>query len=324
MTTSQQNITYLILGLIIGYVTNEAYNKFITGKYITSNNKQIKHGIEDLIGNTPMVLIKSLSEATGCKILAKAEYLNPGGSPKDRVALGLILSAEKSKLIRPHSNYTIYEGTVGSTGISLALICKSRGYQCYIVMPDDMAIEKYQSLLSLGAIVEKVRPASIVDPGHFVNIARKRAQKDPFGYFVDQFENLDNLKVHKKSTGPEIMEQTKGEIHGFVAGAGTGGTLAGVSSYLKSQNSNIITVLADPQGSGLHNKVQFDTLYTSVLAEGTRTRHQIDTLVEGIGLTRLTKNFNQALNTIDLSTKVSDQQAVDMSRWLMEKDGNFI
>lgn len=174
--------------------------------------QSIGEGVEALIGNTPIVKIRSLSRETGCSILAKAEFLNPGGSTKDRVALGIIEDAEQRDLISPNSGCTIFEGTVGSTGIALALMARAKGYHCHIVMPDDQAKEKYALLEKLGATVEKVRPVSIVHQNHFVNLAKKRADEmnaraqecalkgdvegaKRRGYFCDQFENLANFEV---------------------------------------------------------------------------------------------------------------------------------
>ncbi|KAG0243456.1 hypothetical protein BGX31_010649 [Mortierella sp. GBA43] len=282
-----------------------------------------------------MVRIKSLSEATGCEILAKAEFLNPGGSTKDRVALSMINTAERDHILTPGNGSTIFEGTVGSTGISLAMIARARGYNAWIVMPDDVALEKSQLLEKLGAHVEKVRPVSIVDKNQFVNLAKRRAQefgKDDkkgessgkIGFFADQFENLANFEAHYTTTGPEIYKQTQGRIDAVVMGAGTGGTLAGVAKYLKALLPNIRTYLADPQGSGLFNKVKYNVMYSSTEKEGKRKRHQVDTVVEGVGINRLTRNFAMSEGFIDDAIRVTDQEAIDMARYLVHKEGLFI
>ncbi|KAJ3090906.1 hypothetical protein HK102_002291 [Quaeritorhiza haematococci] len=350
-------------------------------------------GVEELIGNTPLVRINSLSDITGCEILGKAEFLNPGGSSKDRVALAIIVQAEKegrissSRSSRRSSIYsgradedldeaeqckdTIFEGTVGSTGISLATVARARGYRCHIVMPDDQAKEKYAVLESLGATVEKVRPCSIVDPKHFVNVAKRKAremnaaaaqdarkdvrvddyeneesEKDakrrtrkPRAYFCDQFENEANWMAHFETTGPEILRQTQGRIDAFVMGCGTGGTLAGVARFLKPRVPNLRIILGDPQGSGLFHKVKHGVMYSPTEKEGTRKRHQVDTIVEGIGLNRMTKNFEKLISPdaswpqwrpgshvgwVDDAVKVTDQEAVEMSRYLMKEDGLFV
>jgi cysteine synthase A len=291
------------------------------------------HGIESTIGNTPLFVIKSLSEATGCTILAKAEFLNgAGGSPKDRVALSIINKAEQRGLLTPFSGDTVYEGTVGSTGISLATICRARGYLAHICMPDDIAREKSDLLLKLGAVVDRVTPAPIVDRAHFVNRARILAEEHTVsstkigrGFFANQFETAANWEAHFETTGPEIYEQCHGQIDAFVAGAGTGGTMSGVALYLKEKmSSKPQVVLADPQGSGLYNKIKHGVMFNAKEREGTRRRSQVDTVVEGVGLTRLTANFEVGRELIDDAIKVTDDQARAMAQWLVEKDGIFI
>lgn len=198
-------------------------------------------------------------------------------------------------------------------------------------MPDDQSIEKSDILLKLGATVERVRPASIVDQNQFVNTARRRAQEHTDdtnrpgrGFFADQFENTANYIAHQNSTGPEIYHQTDGQIDAFVAGAGTGGTISGVALALKPLLKHLKVILADPQGSGLYNKIKYGVLFSSTEAEGTRRRHQVDSIVEGIGINRLTANFSAGMNLIDDAVKVSDVQAMRMAKWLVEKDGLFI
>ncbi|GAA95411.1 uncharacterized protein L969DRAFT_101530 [Mixia osmundae IAM 14324] len=351
-----------------------------TWRPIEIRSSEIVDGVTGLIGNTPLVRIKSLSELTGVDILGKAEFLNPAGSPKDRVALELIQSAEDAGLLHPNTDSCIYEGTVGSTGISIATVARAKGYQACIIMPDDVAKEKSLLLEKLGAQVQKVRPVSIVDKQHYVNLARSRAlhhgltqligpdpaidptpamgyrkaqprsdevvttdadhdavfhentpkgheddlEKLPRGFFADQFENLANYEAHLKTTGPEIWRQTNGEIDAFVAGAGTGGTLAGVGRYLKGYDDSIKLVLADPQGSGLFNKVKQGVMYASTEAEGKRRRHQVDSIVEGIGINRITRNFDQVVSFIDDAISVTDAEAVAMSRHLAYNDGLFL
>jgi cysteine synthase A len=198
-------------------------------------------------------------------------------------------------------------------------------------MPDDVAVEKSDLLLKLGATVERVRPASIVDQDQFVNMARRRAEEhtgDPNkpgrGFFADQFENTANYLAHQNTTGPEIYEQTDGNLDAFVAGAGTGGTISGVALALKPRMPGLKIVLADPQGSGLYNKVKYGVIFSSTEAEGTRRRHQVDSIVEGIGVNRLTANFSAGFDLIDDAVKVSDAQAIRMARWLVEKEGLFV
>ncbi|CUA68904.1 cysteine synthase A [Rhizoctonia solani] len=313
---------------------------------IELRSDEIVNGVVGLIGNTPLVRINSLSEALGVDILGKAEFLNPGGSVKDRVALKIIQDAELEGFIRPHSGSRIFEGTVGSTGISIATIAKARGYEATIIMPDDVAAEKERALLSLGATVEKVRPASIVDKKQFVNLAKHRALEfgknemhasddtmvastrdepgRPRGFFADQFESLANFQAHLQSTGPELWRQCSGRLDAFVSGAGTGGTVAGVGRYLKAQDKDIRVVLSDPEGSGLYNKIKHGVMFDVKEAEGTKRRHQVDTIVEGIGINRLTRNFEMALGVIDDAIRVTDKEAVAMSRYLVQHDGLFL
>lgn len=289
-------------------------------------------GIESTIGNTPLIVIPSLSAATGCTILAKCEFLNgAGNSPKDRVALSIITRAESAGLLTPHTGDTVYEGTVGSTGISLATLCRARGYLAHICMPSDQSHEKSNLLLKLGAVVERVTPAPIVDQEHFVNRARILAQQhtaDPAkkgrGYFANQFETEANWRAHYEGTGPEIYAQADGKVDAFVAGAGTGGTVSGVAMALKERLPDVKVVLADPQGSGLYNKIQHGVMFHTLEREGTRRRDQVDTIVEGIGLTRSTINFERGRELIDEAVKVTDAQAKNMARWLVEQDGIFI
>jgi cysteine synthase len=294
----------------------------------------IPEGIEATIGKTPLFKIRSLSDELGIEILAKAELLNgAGNSPKDRVALNMIRTAEENGLLTPHKGDTIYEGTVGSTGISLATLARALGYKAHICMPSDQSMEKVDLLHHLGAVVERVSPAPITSPEHFVNLARRRATEHAGkandgskGFFADQFESPANWSAHLQSTGPEIFSQTGGDISAFVAGAGTGGTISGVAAYLKQEVGleNVLIVLADPEGSGLYNKVKYGVMYAPQEKEGTRRRQQVDTVVEGIGINRLTENFERGRELIDEAVKVTDDQARRMARWLVEKDGVFV
>ncbi|KAI0187832.1 tryptophan synthase beta subunit-like PLP-dependent enzyme [Xylaria flabelliformis] len=294
----------------------------------------IVSGIEGCIGGTPLIEIHSLSEATGRTILAKAEFLNgAGNSPKDRVALRMIEVAEAEGLLVPGRGDTIYEGTVGSTGISIAALARAKGYRAHICMPDDQSLEKSDLLHHLGATVERVPVAPIASPEHFVNLARRRAaehtasKKDGSrGYFADQFENPVNYQAHQAATGPEIVAQTDGRIDAFVAGAGTGGTIAGVARHLKDDAKipGVRIVLADPQGSGLYNKIRHGVMYSATEKEGTRRRQQVDSIVEGVGINRVTENFEAGRDLIDDAVKVTDEQACKMARWLVEHDGIFV
>ncbi|KAJ5708476.1 Cysteine synthase 2 [Penicillium malachiteum] len=306
----------------------------------------IVEGIEGCIGNTPLFRIKSLSDETSCEILAKAEFLNGAGqSSKDRVALSMIELAEEEGILTPYSGDTIYEGTSGSTGISLASLARAKGYLAHICMPSDQAIEKSNLLLKLGAIVDRVPPAPIVEKENFVNRARALAIAHTAsssisteegevvpsermlkgrGFFADQFENEANWRAHYGGSGPEIYAQCEGKIDAFVAGAGTGGTISGVARYLKPLLPNITVVLADPQGSGLYNRVRYGVMFDLKEREGTRRRRQVDTIVEGIGINRVTANFEVGKELVDDAVRVTDAQALAMARWLVEKDGIFV
>ncbi|OQE20814.1 hypothetical protein PENFLA_c015G04780 [Penicillium flavigenum] len=311
----------------------------------------IVEGIEGCIGNTPLFRIKSLSDETGCEILGKAEFLNGAGqSSKDRVALSMIEIAEEQGILTPHSGDTIYEGTSGSTGISLATLARAKGYLAHICLPSDQAIEKSNLLLKLGAIVDRVPPAPIVEKDNFVNRARALAKTHTAssgipsasaeeqsdlpaaddrmtrgrGFFADQFENEANWRAHYEGTGPELYAQCGGRIDAFVAGAGTGGTISGVARFLKPLLPRLNVVLADPQGSGLFNRVVYGVMFDVKEREGTRRRRQVDTIVEGIGINRVTANFEAGKELIDDAVRVTDAQALAMARWLVEKDGIFI
>lgn len=188
-------------------------------------------------------------------------------------------------------------------------------------MPDDAAIEKSQLLKALGAEVERLRPVSITHPDHFVNVARRKAASQKNAIFADQFENSANFRAHLK-TGEEIWQQTRGRVDAFVSGAGTGGTIAGISCYLKSKNPNITVCLVDPPGSSLYNRVNRGVAFTPEESEGTRLRHPFDTITEGIGLNRLTDNFKKA--KIDVAFKGTDTDAVEMAAYLLRNEGLFV
>ena len=201
----------------------------------------------------------------------------------------------------------------------------------YSCMPSDQAIEKSDLLLKLGAVVERVPPAPIIDPMHFVNRARSLAAEHTAdsnrrgnGFFANQFENEANWKAHYDTTGPEIFHQCGGEIDAFVAGAGTGGTIAGVARFLKPRIPDIKVILADPQGSGLFNRIKYGVMFDPKEKEGTRRRQLVDTIVEGIGINRVTSHFEAGRGLIDDAVKVDDNQALAMARWLVEQDGIFV
>ncbi|MFO0667608.1 MAG: cysteine synthase A [Polyangiaceae bacterium] len=268
----------------------------------------VREGFAGTVGSTPLIRMASLSEATGSTILGKAEFLNPGGSVKDRAALAIVLDAEKRGVLRPKG--TIVEGTAGNTGIGLAHVAKARGYRCLIVMPKTMAQEKIDLLRSLGAEVELTEAVPFADPGNYYHVAKRRAE-EVGGFWADQFENEVNARAHYETTGPELLEDTGGGLTGFVCASGTGGTIGGVSKYLKSKNANIRTYLIDCDGSSLFAHVEKGTLDW----EGS-------SVLEGIGIRRVTKNFAEA--SLDGAFRGSDREAIAMARYLMDHEGLYL
>lgn len=260
----------------------------------------------DIVGNTPLIKIESLSKLTGCHIYGKAEFLNPGGSVKDRAAKGIIMEAERKGLLAPGG--IIVEGTAGNTGIGLTTLAADRGYKTIIVMPDNQSDEKYQLLEMLGAEVRKVAPVPFANPNHFYHTARTISESIPGALWANQFENTANGDFHYQTTGPEIWEQTKGNVDFFTCAVGTGGTMSGVSRFLKEKKSTVRTVLADPYGSGMYCHLRTG----KIESEGS-------SVTEGIGIMRLTANFNSA--QIDDAMRVTDQEMINMLFHLSEKDG---
>lgn len=261
------------------------------------------------VGNTPLIKIRSLSEMTGCHIYGKAEFLNPGGSIKDRAAKGIIAAAEQSRALAPGG--VIVEGTAGNTGIGLATLAAERGYRVIITMPNNQAAEKYQLLEALGAEVRAVPPCSFGNPDHFYHQAKRIAATMADAFWADQFENTANAQSHYQTTGPEIWQQTAGRIDVLVAACGTGGTLGGTSAFLKEQSPQVTVMVADPMGSGIHDYVKAGTW----TGEG-------GSITEGIGIKRLTANFAKA--QVDDAFKVTDKQMMDMLFHLAKHDGIFL
>jgi cysteine synthase len=269
----------------------------------------IRIGFAASVGKTPLIQIESLSKATGCNILGKAEFLNPGGSVKDRAALFMVLEAEKSGKLKPHG--TIVEGTAGNTGIGLTLVANARGYRSVIVMPNNQSQEKIDLLRTLGAEVELTPPVPFSDPCNYYHVARQRALEQDNAFWADQFENPANAESHYQTTGPEIWQQSGGTLHGVVMSSGTGGTIGGVTAYIKEQNSNVATYLIDPTGSGLYSLVTAGVLK----AEGS-------SITEGIGINRETANFRRA--KLDGAFQGSDREVIEMAHYLLKHDGLFI
>lgn len=266
-------------------------------------------GFTNSVGNTPLIEIESLSAATGCTILGKAEFLNPGGSVKDRAALYMVLEAEKAGLLKKGG--TIVEGTAGNTGIGLTLVANARGYRSVIVMPSNQSTEKIDLLRTLGAEVELTNPAPFSSPENYYHVAKKRAEGLENAFWANQFENMANSEAHYCTTAPEIWQQSGGELDGVVMASGTGGTIGGVTAYLKEQNPAIATYLIDPTGSGLYSYLTTGEFK----AEGS-------SITEGIGINRATANFNRA--RLDGAFRGTDQQVIEMAQYLLKHDGLFV
>ena len=269
----------------------------------------IRQGFVGTIGKTPLIRLNSFSEETGCEILGKAEFLNPGGSVKDRAALYIIKDAEEKGLLKPGG--TVVEGTAGNTGIGLAHICNAKGYKCLIIIPETQSIEKMDALRTLGAEVKPVPAVPYKDPNNYVKMSGRLASEMENAIWANQFDNLANRIAHYETTGPEIWEQTDGKVDAWVAATGTGGTFAGVSLFLKEKNPQIKTVLADPMGSGLYNYVKTG----KISSEG-------NSITEGIGNSRITKNMENVM--IDDAVRVDDKEAVRVVYQMLRKDGLFM
>ncbi|MFS8119438.1 MAG: cysteine synthase A, partial [Microcoleus sp.] len=269
----------------------------------------IKNGFVGIIGNTPLIRLNSFSDETGCEILGKAEFLNPGGSVKDRAALYIIKDAEEKGLLKPGG--TVVEGTAGNTGIGLAHICNARGYKCLIVIPDTQSQEKIDALKTLGAEVRTVPAVPYKDPNNYVKLSGRLAAEMENAIWANQFDNLANRQAHYETTGPEIWEQTEGKVDAWVAATGTGGTFAGVAMFLKSKNPAIKAVLADPMGSGLYSYFKTGEIQT----EGS-------SITEGIGTSRITGNMENA--PVDDAIQIDDAEAVRVVYQLLRKEGLFM
>lgn len=269
----------------------------------------VRDGFTGSVGNTPLIRLSRLSQETGCEILGKAEFLNPGGSVKDRAALYIIRDAEQRGLLKPGG--TVVEGTAGNTGIGLAHICAARGYRCIIVIPETQSQEKMDLLRVLGAEVRPVPAAPYKDPNNYQKIAGRLAQETDNAIWANQFDNLVNRQAHYETTGPEIWRDTAGGVDAFVCATGTGGTLAGVARFLKERNPQVRIVLADPLGSSLYSFVKTHELKS----EG-------NSITEGIGSSRVTANLEGT--PIDDALRIDDQACVSMVYRLLREEGLFV
>ncbi len=269
----------------------------------------IRVGIAGAVANTPLILLKRLSDRLGREVLCKAENLNPGGSVKDRAARAMIEAAERSGALRPGG--TIIEGTAGNTGIGLAMLALASGYRALIVMPDNQSPEKYEVLRALRAEVRTVKATKFADPNHFYHVARRLGEELPNAVWTDQFENPANAQAHYETTGPEIWQQTGGHLDALVMSSGTGGTIGGTSKFIKEKAPKVRGVLADPPGSGLYSYVR----HGEIRSEGS-------SITEGIGIMRLTHNFKLA--RVDDAVQVTDGSVVQMAHWLLRNEGLFV
>ncbi len=266
-------------------------------------------GFVEAIGNTPLIRLQAASQATGCEILGKAEFMNPGGSVKDRAAWWMIREAERVGTLRPGA--IVVEGTAGNTGIGLAHICNARGYSSVIYMPDNQSREKVEILETLGAEVRVVPTVPYANKMNYQKQAERFAESLDAAVWLNQFDNTDNRLAHYESTGPEIWQQTEGRVDAFVCAVGTGGTIAGVSRYLKQKKDDIQLVLLDCVGSALYN---FITTGAATMSAGT-------SVTEGIGNSRITDNLAGA--RIDWALQIADQDAVSMAYRLLRQEGWF-
>jgi cysteine synthase len=266
-------------------------------------------GIDGYVGNTPLIRLRRLSELTGCEILGKAEFMNPAGSVKDRAAYGIITDAELAGSLKPGA--TIVEGTAGNTGIGLAVIGRARGYRTVIVIPNNQSPEKMHLLRTLGAEVKAVPEKPYKDPENYNHIARRLAEERGW-FWANQFDNTANRNAHYRSTGPEIWKQTEGKVRAFVAAVGTGGTLAGVSNYLKEQNPNVEIVCADPYGAAMW----------SWFTNGNLETNDGDSIAEGIGQGRVTKNIEGI--KVDRTYRIPDQSGLTIVYQLLREEGLFL
>ena len=267
----------------------------------------VSEGFIGSVGNTPLIRLRRLSQETGCEILGKAEFMNPGGSVKDRAAKWIVLDAERRGLLQPGG--TVVEGTAGNTGIGIAHVCNARGYKAVIVMPDNQAAEKYQIIEALGAELRKVPAVPYSNPNQYQKVAGRLAAELPNSIWANQFDNTANRDAHFESTGPELWNDTEGRIDAFCAATGTGGTLAGVARFLKSKNSGVRIVLLDPPGSALYHYIK----------DGELKSDGGSSITEGIGTGRVTANLAGA--PIDDALRISDEETMHYVYRLLREEG---
>ena len=266
------------------------------------------------IGNTPLIRLSRLSQETGCEILGKAEFQNPGGSVKDRAALYVVRDAEERGLLRPGG--TVIEGTAGNTGIGLAHVCRSKGYNLVIYMPNTQSQAKVDLLRLLGATVYPVPAVPFEDPQNYNHQAKRHAESLENAVWTNQFDNVANRRAHIETTGPEIWYQTKGKLDAFTCATGTGGTLAGVTRYLKTvSDGRVKTYLADPPGSVLHSYI---------VSGGHLKERTGSSITEGIGQGRVTDNLEPDIDLVDGALHISDEKTIEMVYRCLDEEGLYL
>ncbi|KAI1494733.1 tryptophan synthase beta subunit-like PLP-dependent enzyme [Biscogniauxia mediterranea] len=283
-----------------------------------SEAQGIAKGLTGAIGNTPLIRLNKLSAETGCEVLGKAEFMNPGGSIKDRAALYVVLDAEERGLLA--AGGTVVEGTAGNTGIGLAHVCRSRGYQLVIYMPNTQSQGKVDLLRLLGAEVHPVPAVAFDHPDNYNHQARRHAARlrasNQTAVWTNQFDNTANRRAHIETTGPEIWAQTGGRVDAFTCATGTGGTLAGVTRFLKERSGGRVkSFLADPPGSVLHSYMQ---------SGGKLTERSGGSITEGIGQGRVTDNLAPDVSLLDGSLFVPDEESVAMVYRCLDEEGLYL
>ncbi|ODV82063.1 cysteine synthase [Suhomyces tanzawaensis NRRL Y-17324] len=273
-----------------------------------------ENGVPQAIGNTPLLRLPRISQSVGRNIYAKAEFMNPGGSIKDRAALFIVNDAEKKGLIQPGG--TIVEGTAGNTGIGLAHVCRAKGYKLVIYMPNTQAQSKIDTLRLLGAEVHPVPAVAFTDPQNYNHQAKRHAESLENAVWTNQFDNTANRQAHIETTGPEIWAQLDGNVDAFTCSTGTGGTFAGITRYLKSiSNNKVKAVLADPPGS---------VLYSYIKSNGQTMERGGSSFTEGIGQGRVTDNLQPDVELIDDAVKIPDEESIAMVYRLLDEEGLYL
>ncbi|KAL2271811.1 hypothetical protein VTJ83DRAFT_1182 [Remersonia thermophila] len=274
----------------------------------------VARGLTGAIGNTPLIRLNRISEQTGCEVLGKAEFMNPGGSVKDRAALYVVLDAEERGLLRPGG--TVVEGTAGNTGIGLAHVCRSRGYKLVIYMPNTQSQGKIDLLRLLGAEVYPVPAVAFENPQNYNHQARRHAESLDNAVWTNQFDNTANRRAHIETTGPEIWHQTGGKVDAFTCATGTAGTLAGTTRYLKDvSGGRVKSFLADPPGSVLHAYIS---------SGGKLLERTGSSITEGIGQGRITDNLKPDLDLLDGSLHISDEKSIEMVYRCLDEEGLYL